>query len=101
MREYAKTLMAGTTPAVVRLRVAFLSLLAICLVLSAVLQFVSLPPLAMNICWIARSVLLVICGLMGPFVAWKDPAMSMKMLGGMLFIFIVFDAFDVARSYFG
>lgn len=100
MREYAMQLKAGTTSTVVRLRVAFLGLLAISILLTVAPQFVSMTPAVEQIIWIVRAILLVICALMGPFIAWKDPAMTFKMIGGMFFFVMVFEAFDFIRAQF-
>ena len=98
MRDYALRLKAETTTTVVRLRVAFLSLLAISILLTLATQFLILSPTTAQIIWVVRAILLVICALMGPFIAWKDPAMTFKMLGGMFFIVMAFEAFDFIRA---
>ena len=99
MKDYALSLKAGTTPVVVRLRVIFLSLLALSVAVSAAVQFFPVEQAIASALWIFRTILWLICGLLGPFIAWKDPAMSMKMLGGMFFIMMAFEIFDYIRAH--
>ena len=92
MRKYVESLKAGTTVAVVRLRVAFLLLIGLLVVLTLLHSAFGLIPHDPFL--ILSAVIGALCAVMGPFIAWKDPAMTMKMFGGVFSLFYLVTVYD-------
>ena len=94
MKTYIETMKAGTTPLVVRLRVIFLTFFALFAILFAVTPLLLENQVSFFAVKIGAAILGGICAAVGPVIAIKDPAMTMKMLGGFFFAIYIITVID-------
>lgn len=96
MKQYVDTMKSGTTPFVIRLRFIFLIALGLLALLFALapylLETADIPLFTVQI---GEILLGLICTISGILIAIKDPAMTMRMLGGLCAVFYIVAIADV------
>ena len=96
MKQYVERMKAGTTPFVIRLRFIFLISLALLALLFALAPYILESATEYLLAVQIGEILLgLICTISGIFIALKDPAMTMKMLGGVFALFYIITIGDL------